>query len=134
MTAREVQLSANFADMPRLAAWVEAEAAGLGVDARQLYAIQLCLEEVVANLVMHGRPAAGPGITILVRIEDAPLRVTVEDDAEPFDLTELAPVALPESLDAIQPGGLGVGLVTSFSSSREYRSEGGRNRLVLGFA
>lgn len=133
MTLREVQLSADFAEMPRLAAWVDAEAPGLGLNERQLYAIQLCLEEVVANLVMHGRPADGPGIAITVRIEDAPLRVTVEDDAERFDPTQLAPATPPDSLDAAAPGGLGLGLVTSFSSSREYRSEGGRNRLVLGF-
>jgi anti-sigma regulatory factor (Ser/Thr protein kinase) len=134
MTVREVRLAADVAEMPRLAAWVESEAAALSLDARRLYAIQLCLEEVVANLVMHGRPALGDAIAITVRIEDAPLRVTVEDDAEPFDLTELAPATLPDVLEAVEPGGLGLGLVTSFSSSREYRSEGGLNRLVLGFA
>lgn len=133
MTAREVQLAADLSEMSRLATWVEGEAAALGLDGRQLYAIQLCLEEVLANLILHARPATGPAIAVTVRIEDAPLRVTVEDDAVPFDLTELAPATAPDSLEAVEPGGLGLGLVTAFSTSRDYRSEGGRNRLVLGF-
>ncbi|MBS7791276.1 ATP-binding protein [Roseococcus sp. SDR] len=133
MMIREVQLSAEVAEMPRLAAWVEAEAPGLGLSDRQTYAIQLCLEEVVANLVMHARPAAGAGIAVTVRIEDAPLRVTVEDDAEPFDLTALAPAAPASSLEAAEAGGLGLGLVTAYTTAREYRSEGGLNRLTLAF-
>ena len=133
MTMRELQLSAEFAEMPRLAAWVEAAAPGLGLTERQLYAVQLCLEEVVANLVMHGQPVAGPGITVTVRIEDAPLCVTVEDDAQPFDLTARAPASAASSLDEAQPGGLGLGLVTAYTTARDYRSEGGRNRLVLRF-
>jgi serine/threonine-protein kinase RsbW len=134
MMMRELHFGADFAEMPRLAAWVEAEAPGFGMTERQLYAIQLCLEEVVANLVMHGRPAAGHGISVTVRIEAAPLRVTVEDDAIPFDLVDSAPAAPAPSLEAAEAGGLGLGLVNAFSTSRAYRSEDGRNRLVLAFA
>lgn len=131
---RELRLRAELGEMPRLVAWVEAEAAGLGLSERQHYAIQLCLEEVMANLVLHARPTAAEGVSVAVRIEEAPLRVTVEDDAEPFDPTDFAPAGLPDSLEAAQPGGLGLGLVTAFSTARDYRSESGRNRLVLRFA
>lgn len=134
MTLRELQLSADVAEMPRLAAWVEAQAPAFGLTGRQLYAVQLCIEEVVANLVLHARPATGEGIAVTVRIEDAPLRVTVEDDAEPFDLTAQAPGAAPASLEAAEAGGLGLGLVGAYTAARDYRSEGGRNRLVLRFA
>lgn len=131
---RSLQLQADLAEMPRLAGWLAEQAAELGVAGRQLYAIELCLEEVVANLILHAQPAAGPGIALTVRIEDAPLRVTVEDDAIPFDLTANTPAAAPASLEAAQPGGLGLGLLAAYTTSREYRSAGGRNRLVLGVA
>ncbi|WP_431303840.1 ATP-binding protein [Sediminicoccus sp. BL-A-41-H5] len=134
MRVRELHLRAELGEMPRLAAWVEAQAPGLGLGERQLYAIQLCLEEVVANLVLHARPAAGAGITVTVRIEEAPLRVTVEDDAEPFDQTAIAPAAPAETLEAAQPGGLGLSLVAAFTTARDYRSESGRNSLMLRFA
>ena len=134
MTIRALHLRAELEEMPRLADWVAAQAPGLGLTERQLYAIQLCLEEVVANLVMHARPATARGISITVRIEPAPLRVTVEDDALPFDPTAAPRAGLPDSLEAATPGGLGLGLVAAYASAREYHSEGGRNRLVLGFA
>ncbi|WPB85564.1 ATP-binding protein [Sediminicoccus rosea] len=133
MTIRALHLRAELAEMPRLADWVAAQAPGLGLTERQLYAIQLCLEEVVANLVMHARPATARGISVTVRIEPAPLRVTVEDDALPFDLTVAAPAGPPPSLEAATPGGLGLGLVTAYTTAREYRAEAGRNRLVLHF-
>jgi serine/threonine-protein kinase RsbW len=129
-----LQLQAELAEMPRLVAWVAEQAEELGLAGRQRYAIELCLEEVVANLVLHGRPSGCSPIAITVRLEAAPLRLTVEDDAVPFDPT--APVALPkpQTLAEASPGGLGLGLVQSFSAWRDYAREEGRNRLTLGFA
>ena len=134
MTAAAFHLRADFAEIPGLAHWVAEQAPCFAMDERQLYAIQLCLEEVVANLVMHAKPAAGTEVLITVLIEAAPLRVTVEDDALPFDLSALAPATAPASLEEAMPGGLGLRLVQGFSAWREYDRMEGQNRLVMGFA
>lgn len=131
---RTLQLKADLAEMPRLAAWVAGQAAELGLQARQLYAVELCLEEVVANLVMHGRPSGTAPIAITVRLETGPLRLTVEDDAIPFDPTAPVDLPQPQSLEEVSPGGLGLALVQSFSAWRDYMRAAGRNRLVIGFA
>ena len=129
-----LQRTADLAEMPRLAAWVAAEAAALGLEGRQLYAIELCLEEVVANLVMHATPSGASPIAVTIRLETAPLRLVVEDDALPFDPTGAVLAPQPQSLEEAGVGGLGLGLVQSFSAWRDYGREAGRNRLVLGFA
>lgn len=129
-----LQLQADLAEMPRLAPWVAEEAAALGIEGRQLYAIELCLEEVVANLVMHAEPSGAAPIALTVRLEGAPLRLVVEDDAVPFDPTAHAAPAQPAGLEDAGVGGLGLALVKQFSAWREYAREAGRNRLVLGFA
>jgi serine/threonine-protein kinase RsbW len=134
MTPSAIQLRADFDDLPRLAEWVRAQAAELGLEARQLYAIELCLEEVVANLVLHGQPSGPAPIAITVRLEAAPLRLTVEDDAIPFDPTAAVATGQPLTLEDAHPGGLGLALVRNFSTWREYARQAGRNRLVLGFA
>lgn len=133
MTIRAIKLRAAFEDLPRLAEWVQAQAEEFALEARQLYAIQLCLEEVVANLVMHAKPGMGPEVAITVQIESEPLRVTVEDDAIPFDPTAVALAARPASLEDVTPGGLGLSLVQGFSAWRDYACEAGRNRFVMGF-
>lgn len=131
---RSLQLQADLAEMPRLTAWVAEQAAELALEARQLYAIELCLEEVVANLVLHAEPTGPAPIAVTVRLETAPLRLVVEDDAIPFDPTAAAAPPRAQTLQDVGAGGLGLTLVKSFSAWREYGREGGRNRLVLGFA
>ncbi|MBX9748591.1 MAG: ATP-binding protein [Roseococcus sp.] len=131
---RSLQLQADLAEMPRLAGWLAEQAAELGVAGRQLYAIELCLEEVVANLALHAQPS-GPGpIAVTVRLETAPLRLVVEDDAIPFDPTLATGAPAAQTLEEAGVGGLGLGLVQSFAASREYGRHAGRNRLLLGFA
>lgn len=128
-----LQLRAELAEMPRLVAWLAAEAARLGLEGRRRYAIELCLEEVVANLALHAQPSGPAPIAVTVRLESAPWRLVVEDDAVPFDPTIAAP-AYAATLDTAAAGGLGLTLVRNFSTSRAYGREEGRNRLVLGFA
>ena len=132
MSAPSLSLRAELSEIPRLAAWVEQVAAGL--EARRLYAVQLCLEEVVANLALHARPAAGVEVSLTVTLETAPLRVTVDDDAIPFDPIQAASPAPATTLEAAVPGGLGLTLLRGFSTAQEYARVAGRNRLTLEFA
>lgn len=134
MTPQAIHLRADFAELPYLAEWVRARAPEFAMEERQLYAIQLCLEEVMANLVMHARPGAGAEIAVTVRLEAEPLRVTVEDDAIPFDPEAMQSPPPATSLEEAMPGGLGLALVRNFSLRRDYVREPGRNRLVMGFA
>ncbi len=134
MTPQAIQLRADFAELPHLAEWVQARALEFAMEERQLYAIQLCLEEVMANLVMHAKPGAGPEIAVTVRLEAEPLRVTVEDDALPFDPEAMQSPPAATSLEEAMPGGLGLALVRNYSLWRNYVREPGRNRLVMGFA
>ena len=104
-----------------------------GLDARRLHAVQLCLEEVVANLAMHASPEHGETVSVTVSIEADPLRVMVDDDALPFDTTAMPDPAGFTTLEEAQIGGLGLTLVRSFSATQDYARIAGRNRLTLGF-
>ena len=57
MERREVQ--EDLADVDRVVAWADALAAARGLDDHVRYAIQVCLEEGLANLIVHGRTAEG---------------------------------------------------------------------------
>ena len=128
-----LSLGAELDGLPRLAAWVERLAPSLGLDARRLHAVQLCLEEVVANLAMHASPEHGETVSVTVSIEADPLRVMVDDDALPFDTTAMPDPAGFTTLEEAQIGGLGLTLVRSFSATQDYARIAGRNRLTLGF-
>jgi anti-sigma regulatory factor (Ser/Thr protein kinase) len=131
--AERLLLRNDLSELPRLARWVETRMEGEG-SADLKFAVALCLEEAVANIVMH-RGAMRDEIKIAVQIESdgKSLTATIEDNGRSFDPTQLVPPARAASLDAATVGDLGVHLIRSFSSNMEYARRSGRNRLTLRF-
>ncbi|HET8997101.1 MAG TPA: hypothetical protein VFN42_10590, partial [Acetobacteraceae bacterium] len=59
--------------LAQLGTWVDQVTAALRLADAQEYALRLCLEEAVANVVMHGTPATGAGAdAIAVHVHSAP--------------------------------------------------------------
>lgn len=119
-----------MADMPRLAAWLEATVAMLALDDRQSYALQLVAEEMVANVVLHGRAGDAPA-TVDLAIEREPLRLVVEDNAAAFDPTAMPEPPVPADIDSASIGGRGLPLVRRFSRGWRYSRVDGRNRVEI---
>ena len=127
---QSITLNATFEELPKLSAWVAAQAP---LNARQTYAIQLCLEELGVNLVLHGRPQGGNAVRFTVTLETEPLCVTVEDDGVAFDPTDAPAQAASPTLESVTAGGLGLNLINGFATQREYERIAGKNRSVLSF-
>ena len=121
-----LRLRAELAALPALGLWVDAQVVGL--DAHQAYALRLCVEELVGNVLLHG--AAG---ALQVIVDGPPLRLVVEDDGPAFDPTVASRPILPTSLDEARPGGLGLLLTRRYSRGMAYARAGGWNRLELTF-
>ena len=84
--------------------------------------LRVALDEIVANIVSHGRRSshAGPGMDVWFRAGSGAVEVTVADDGPAFN-----PLLQPEPdltlpLQARQPGGLGITLVKSLMDSVDY--------------
>lgn len=116
------------AALDRVAVWLEGE----GVAPAVAYRVRLVLDELLANLVMHGRFALEPPPARLrLRVETPNVTVEIEDAAEPFD-PRLAPPPPPPSLETETVGGMGLALVRKMADIRAYeRLACGRNRTVL---
>lgn len=122
--------------LAQLGTWVDQVTAALHLAEAQEYALRLCLEEAVANVVMHGTPARGGAAdAVAVQVHSAPgaLHVVIEDDCAPFD--PLAQPA-PDSRRSLQepPGGWGIQLMRQFANSMVYERVGETNRLALTIA
>jgi serine/threonine-protein kinase RsbW len=115
-----------------LVAWADALAEARGLDDHVRYAIQVCLEEGLANLIIHGKALPGAK-AIIVTFDAAPpgATVTISDACAPFDVTKAAE---PDADMADMPlGGLGLPLLRSFAATITYGQNGGRNVLTLTF-
>jgi serine/threonine-protein kinase RsbW len=125
-------LRSELRELARLADWIEDVARRLQFAPETSFAVQLCLEEAVANIIMYGNSEGAP---IIVQIERAGRDViaVIEDSARPFDPTQVPPRARPASLEEAQVGELGVHLMRSYASQMEYEWRDDRNRLTLRF-
>jgi serine/threonine-protein kinase RsbW len=132
-----IALLGELDEISRLSAWMDGVGRRLALDSHRLYAVQLCLEEVVANVILYARPADGTDaleIEVSVANEGPTLQVLVEDNGQAFNPTMAAEPKTPESLNETPIGGLGLKLVRRFSSHLRYSYQDQRNRVTLEFA
>ncbi len=123
--------------------WVGSIASDLHLPDVQSYAMQVCLEELMANVAMHGRAPAAQSeksesaeplkVTVSVDVSSDKITLTVEDNGRPFDISLARPHGVEGGLDSIRPGGLGIGVIRSFADNLRYsRTETG-NRVIAEF-
>ncbi len=105
-----------------------------GLDRKASYRLRLAVDEIATNIVVHGYDEAGRQgpIDIWVELDDAELRVCMEDAALPFDPHEARkPAGMDRPLEERQIGGLGVFLALRGVDDLRYERAGERNRNVI---
>jgi serine/threonine-protein kinase RsbW len=130
-------IQSRLDDLALLWPWVDSLAVEYGIPSGTLYAIHLCLEEALSNVIRHGyqgRP--GQPISVKFAWHARAVDFIVEDQAPPFDplaQPEINPAPLPASLDDFPLGGRGIGLMRKFAGSLAYQRLPGGNRLTMSF-
>ncbi len=132
------------AQIPAATSWVEAIAADLNLPESRGFAMQLCLEELMTNIVLHGGTSSGSQrsshqvtdvLSIAITVEAFPGRVvmTVEDNGRLFDVARAPARAIDRPLDQVEPGGLGIHLIKNFASDLAYNRTANGNQVIATF-
>jgi serine/threonine-protein kinase RsbW len=102
-----------------------------GFSDEQTLDLQLAVEEVITNTILHGY-AGTPG-TIRICCRAGPDEVTVEisDDAPAFDPLQVPEPDTSANLDDREIGGLGILLIRKVTDNATYRYEKAKNILTL---
>jgi serine/threonine-protein kinase RsbW len=131
--ARRLLLHRDLAELQRLAVWIEDEAAR-GLSANVSFAVQVCLEEAVANIIMYCS-TTDDRLEIVVEVERRGelLVARIEDNGSVFDPTQVLRPPVPASLAEANVGNLGIHLMRSFASGMHYERRDSRNRLTMRF-
>lgn len=129
-------LQSTLSDLKLVAPWIERLAARHSFSDQRQFAIDLCLEEVISNVIRHGY-AERPGHFISVRFSSTPhddyFAFTIEDEAPHFDPLSAPEPPLMTALDQPRIGGNGIRLLRHFADKIEYSATATGNRLVVGF-
>jgi serine/threonine-protein kinase RsbW len=131
----QLTLRSQMADLALVPPWIESLAAEYGISDSTQFAMNLCLEEVLSNIIRHGY-ANSPDRTIVIRYlaeENNTSVLVVDDQAPPFNPLAAESHPVEETLDGTRLGGLGIRLLRSFAATLEYEPTPGGNRLIMGF-
>ncbi len=131
-------LRSQLADLSLVSRWVQALASRHRFSDRTSFAIDLCLEEALSNVIRHGY-ADDPTRKLDVAFQMSPegrVSFVIEDAAphfRPFDpeAPPAAPAATP--LEELVPGGQGIPLMRQFADAVEWQPLAKGNRLTLRF-
>ena len=124
-------LQNELADLPLLSRWIEA-CTSQDLPSGVAFAVALCVEEAVVNIMMHSSGSLLQ-ISVELRRERGTVTARVEDNGPEFDPTQVRPREPATSLKDAKVGDLGIHLIRSFASEMHYRRSAGHNQLTLRF-
>ncbi|WP_168735325.1 ATP-binding protein [Pseudothauera rhizosphaerae] len=128
----EQTLSTDLGAIPALADAFAEWAEEAGVAAGTVFQVNLALEELITNVILHGLGPGAPGrISLRVRRQDDVLEMELRDDAPPFDPFQLPPPVLTQGIEEREVGGLGVHFVRTLMDEWHYAREDGHNLVRL---
>lgn len=123
-------------EIRRSSGWLTSSCLNRGVPHEQIGRLELCLNEVLANLIDHGsvESLAAP-VDLALDVGESEGKgiatLTIIDACRPFDplLHQAGP--RPGSLQQAEPGGLGLLLLQNFSDELSYRRLDDSNELKI---
>lgn len=130
-----LELSADQRAITEASEWAQARAAECNMDADTLFAVQLCVEETVTNVVTYAFDTTSrpPVIALSAWYENARFRVEVMDNGTPFDPISMQSPGREGTIENATIGGRGLRLIRAFTKAIEYRHDGEFNRFTLTF-
>ncbi|MGA3402527.1 MAG: anti-sigma factor antagonist [Acetobacteraceae bacterium] len=127
-----LQVDRSMRGVARVGAWVDELAILLNLSHRTEYALRLCLEEAVTNIVSHAKPVPGvDGEKVDLRMiaEPGQLCLTLRDQCEEYNPLQSGSVGATQ--DVSGEGGLGIGLLRQNARDVTWSRVGPANRLML---
>ena len=128
-------LESKLSEISRVPPWIDKLSLAHAIPIETQFAMELCLEEVLSNIVRHGY-AGESDHTVFIRYEmprDAFITLIVEDEAPPFNPLLVQAPPTPQSLQNLSAGGQGIRLLKQFANELKYERKPSGNRLIISF-
>ncbi len=132
-TEDRLSLRSNLSDMAQLPPWIGGLACQHGIPKSVEFAINLCLEEAVSNIILHGYGDGVDGsVTVRFTMQQQDMFIfVIEDEARHFDPFHTPP---PDPQGTVRVGGRGIHFLREFADDLEYGATATGNRLRMVFS
>jgi anti-sigma regulatory factor (Ser/Thr protein kinase) len=131
-----LSLRGRLSEIAQVPAWIENLASRYSIPVEIQLGINLCLEEVVSNVMRHGY-GNDADRTVVVNFavpRDGFFLFVVEDEAPRYNPLDAAELPALNSSDDARIGGQGIRFLRRFASTLEYEPMPNGNRLSMGFS
>jgi serine/threonine-protein kinase RsbW len=130
-THDRLDLQSRLSDIARIPEWIEQLALRYNIPEDLQFAMDLCLEEALANTIIYGYRSEDnhPVSVDFTNPGEGRFVYVVEDDAPKFN-----PLGAPELPPLGRIGGQGLRLLRRFANTLEYEATAKGNRLRIGFS
>jgi anti-anti-sigma factor len=129
----DLEVDRTMAGVRRVGAWVDELAILLNLSGEAEYALRLCLEEAVTNIVNHATPVPGAErdrVALHLSATASILLLTIEDQCGAFNPLD-TPLTEPGSPTPESEGGLGIPLLRRHADQVSWERVGVTNRLSI---
>ncbi|MEW6304218.1 MAG: ATP-binding protein [Verrucomicrobiota bacterium] len=128
----QILLKNDLAEIDRLNQEVAEFGAQHNLTVEEEYALYLCLEELVTNVINYAWPEGGEHeLNVIVAVNPEEFRIEIEDNGIPFDPTQYPEPDLSKPPHERQIGGMGLHLVRKTIDHMSYQRDGDINRLLV---
>ena len=121
MATSTMRIRNDSGDLDKLTRWIIETCDAARLSKKTAFAVQLCLDEAVANILEHGKGSArASAIAADLERSDSEVVLDIEDDGGPFDPTRWRRRRCRIRWKSASVGGRGIHLIRQFSSRMEY--------------
>jgi anti-sigma regulatory factor (Ser/Thr protein kinase) len=132
-----IVLRSVLSEIARIPAWVEKLGIHPPINESVQFAINLCLEEAISNVIRHGYASGEADSQVMIDFaepREGYLVFTIEDGGAPFNPLVAPETPLLDEQGEIAIGGRGIRLMRGFADTLEYERTATGNRLRIGIS
>jgi serine/threonine-protein kinase RsbW len=127
----KLDVRADLVNLSQIADFILQNALELGLDNKSIFQLQLAVDEVASNIILHGYTHHTGPIHLTIWKENEKVILRIEDHGDHFNPLNAKKPDLTAPLEKRSPGGLGIHFLKTLTDSVHYEFKDGKNSLTV---
>ncbi|MBI5458598.1 ATP-binding protein [Methanobacterium sp.] len=127
----KLNVNSDLENLTSIADFITSSTRELGLSEKGVFQLQLAVDEVASNIILHGYTHQTGPIHLTIWKENDKIIIQIQDRGEPFNPLEADEPDLQAPLEERSPGGLGIHFLKTVTDSVHYQFKDGKNILTL---